>query len=284
MTKQNNKIYISDLDGTLLKDNATLSDYSRNKLIELIEAGVNFTIASARSIAELKPILHDIPFKLPIIEINGSFITDFHTTEHIIINEMKKDVIEDVFNRAVSHKCMPFLSAFDGATDRLYYNNILNPGMEWYLQDRITHKDYRLTKVSDLIDTFDTHIVAFAIMDSYENLVDLSKEMTADYGSSLQMHFFENPYSRPWHWLTIHNQKACKSHAVKELLDYTKFDHEHLTVFGDNLNDVNMFKMAATSVAVENATNQIKGHATTIIGTNEQDSVVKYIAQKELGI
>ena len=39
------KIYISDLDGTLLKNNARLSDYSIEKMEYILEKGVNFTVA-----------------------------------------------------------------------------------------------------------------------------------------------------------------------------------------------------------------------------------------------
>lgn len=275
------KFYVSDLDGTLLRDDATLSAFSRDKLIELIDSGVNFSVASARSIVALKPILEGVPFKLPIIEINGAFITDFTTGDHIIINEMPKSIIEEVFNRIVAHNCLPFLSAFDGTQDRLYYSDIINGGMDWYLSDRKINSDHRVTQVADLPSTFERNIVAFTAINTYENLVALADEMKGAYSDALQMHFFENPYSPKWYWLTIHDKKACKSHAIRELLDYANVKLDELVVFGDNLNDVNMFRMAATAVAVQNATDEIKSYATTIIGTNNEDSVVKYIAEKE---
>jgi hydroxymethylpyrimidine pyrophosphatase-like HAD family hydrolase len=40
-------LYISDLDGTLLRNDASLSDYSRRELIALLEEGVQITVASA---------------------------------------------------------------------------------------------------------------------------------------------------------------------------------------------------------------------------------------------
>ena len=86
MIPQNNKIYISDLDGTLLRDDATISPWSREKLTSLLNDGVNFTIASARSANSTKQILGDLPLTLPVIEINGAFITDYHTYKHLAIN------------------------------------------------------------------------------------------------------------------------------------------------------------------------------------------------------
>ena len=274
----NNRIYISDLDGTLLRDDASLSPFSREKLIELLDAGVNFSIASARSSVALKPILSSIPFKLPVIEINGAFITDLQTGEHLVINDMPKNIITDVVSKIRSHDLSPFMSSFDGTRDRLYYEQIINGGMAWRMDDRTESNDTRLTKTADLQNHFGDHIVALTVIGTHEELKPLASEMRNAYAGQLQMHFFENPYSPPWNWLTIHDKRACKAHAVKELLELTGFSQEDLVVFGDNLNDVNMFKMAKTAIAVENATEEIKGYANKIIGTNQEDSVVKYIA------
>ena len=274
----NNRIYISDLDGTLLRDDASLSEFSRKKLIELLDAGVNISIASARSSTSLKPILYGIPLKLPIIEINGAFITDFDTGRHLVINDMPKNIIADVMSRIRSHDLWPLVSAFNGTRDKLYYQEVANDGMQWCLDDRIANNDTRLTRTVDLQTHFDNRIVALTVVGTHEEIKPLVAEMRNAYAGTLQMHFFENPYSPPWNWLTIHDQKACKAHAVKELLELTGFSRDDLVVFGDNLNDVNMFKMAKTAIAVENATDQIKGYANKIIGSNQNDSVMKYIA------
>jgi len=43
-----NRLYISDLDGTLLRNDATLSDYSKTKIQELVKNGVHFSVSSER--------------------------------------------------------------------------------------------------------------------------------------------------------------------------------------------------------------------------------------------
>ena len=63
-----NKIYISDLDGTLLRNDASLSSFSKNTLIELIDRGLIFTVATARSIASVREILRGLKLNLPVIE------------------------------------------------------------------------------------------------------------------------------------------------------------------------------------------------------------------------
>jgi hydroxymethylpyrimidine pyrophosphatase-like HAD family hydrolase len=176
---------------------------------------------------------------------------------------------------------VPFISTFNGTEDRLYYHSLPNDGMQWYCDNRRLAGDRRLCQVDRLQGVFADNVVAFTVINTRQQLINLAMKMREDFSDQLQMHFFENPYSPPWHWLTIHDKKACKSEAVRELLSYTGFELKDLVVFGDNLNDVNMFKMSPRAVAVSNASDQIKRLSTEVIGANTDDSVVKYVMEAE---
>jgi hydroxymethylpyrimidine pyrophosphatase-like HAD family hydrolase len=52
---------------------------------------------------------------------------------------------------------------------------------------------------------------------------------------------------------------------------------ERLVVYGDNLNDLPMMKVADVAVAVENALPEVKAAADVVIGANSDDSVAKHI-------
>ena len=65
------KLYVSDLDGTLLRNNASISEFSKMNLNLLLSGGMHFTVASARSVVSMKRILGDVNFRLPIVEFNG---------------------------------------------------------------------------------------------------------------------------------------------------------------------------------------------------------------------
>lgn len=45
------ELFISDLDGTLLNGNAEVTEFTRNTLNRLIAKGLNFTAATARTLA-----------------------------------------------------------------------------------------------------------------------------------------------------------------------------------------------------------------------------------------
>lgn len=271
------RLYISDLDGTLLADNAKLSQTSRRGLIRILEAGVPFTVASARSIVSIQHTLGDLPLRLPVIEINGAFITDYSTGRHLIVNDLPRDLVEMVYGYIDRFNLVPILSAFDGRRDRVYHSRLANPGMEWYYNERKGMNDNRLTPVESFPLIFDSHIVAFTVIDTRHKLIPLAERIQGGLADRLESHFFENPYSPGWWWLTIHDKSACKSRAVKTVAESGGFDLKQVVVFGDNLNDIKMFQTGCHPVAVANATDDLKRHAAEIIGDNNSDSVVRYI-------
>jgi Cof subfamily protein (haloacid dehalogenase superfamily) len=277
MTLPARRLYISDLDGTLLADDATLSETSRSGLLRILRAGIPFTVASARSIVSIRHTLGDLPLTLPVIEINGAFITDYATARHQAINAIGPELAEAVYQRIDRHGCVPILSAFDGTRDRVYYATLANPGMEWYYRERKGMNDNRLTPVESIPSAFDSHIVAFTVIDTRQKLLPLAADIQGELANRLESHFFENPYSPGWWWLTIHDKNACKSRAVRTVAAAAGFDLKQVVVFGDNLNDVKMFQTGCHPVAVANATDDLKRHAAEIIGTNQADSVVGYI-------
>ena len=70
------KLYITDLDGTLLNQNASISPYSEEVIKKIIKQGIHFTIATGRSPIRIFSILQNIPLKLPVILMNGAAIYD----------------------------------------------------------------------------------------------------------------------------------------------------------------------------------------------------------------
>jgi len=54
-------------------------------------------------------------------------------------------------------------------------------------------------------------------------------------------------------------------------------DADRLVVFGDNLNDLPMMKIADVAVAVGNALEEVKATADEVIGRNDEDAVARFI-------
>ncbi|AQQ70455.1 Pyridoxal phosphate phosphatase YigL [Limihaloglobus sulfuriphilus] len=277
------RIYISDLDGTLLNNDPALSEYSQRQINHLIESGVEFTIASARNIASLRRLLGNIQFRLPVIEINGAFITDYHSGKHLVVNDITSSLTHEITKTILDIGCMPFICAYDGERDNIYYEQVVNGGMEWFLNDDSEQHTDRIRQIETLEHIHSEQIVCYTVIGPNAIVKELSDAITAKFADLLDCYFFQNIYSPQWYWLTIHDRNARKEIAIKKLIELYGYSPRQLTVFGDQLNDEGMMllnKIGSETVAVENAAEKIKQIASKTIGVNIHDSVVNYILEQ----
>lgn len=272
-------LYVSDLDGTLLTNVATLSDYSRSQLQKLLAEGLKFSVASARSVVAMRNILHGLTLELPVIEFNGAFLSDLTTGRHAVVNSLERQMAHAIFTSIAQMGKTPFVSTFNGRHDYLYYKEPANEGEHWYVSDRQDNCDPRLRRSTDAREALDEQVVCLTVIDKAEPLIELDALMEEQYGELVETHLFENVYSPDWYWLTIQDRRATKDQAIAWLMEACGLDGDELIVFGDQINDIKMFRIAAQAVAVENAHADLKRHATHVIGSNEEDSVVKYIRE-----
>jgi Cof subfamily protein (haloacid dehalogenase superfamily) len=278
MNDTSNRLYISDLDGTLLRNDATLSGYAKRKLNKLLSQGLHFTVASARNVHSVRTLLDGVNMNLPVIGSNGAYISEFKTGSPLMINSIDNDVAKTIFSLIGSHGSVPFVTSHNGKEDCLYFNDITNEGMLWYLNERTAAGDRRLRKTANIEEKLDERIICLNVINRKENLEDLFSDVLDRYTEHIEVNYFENPYSPGWHWMTVYDRRATKEYAIKVLLDMLDFPIDELTVFGDSLNDISMFKIANKAVAVANALADLKSCASEIIGPNEEDGVVDYIA------
>jgi hypothetical protein len=201
------------------------------------------------------------------------------TGRHEIINPIELSIIEDIYPLIRHFNCVPIISTFNGSEDCLYYKDIINAGMSWYVENRRFSQDRRLRTIANLTDAFQDQVVCLTIINQAAVLIELDMAIRETHGDRLETQFYENRYSPGWHWLTIHDHKATKAQAIQRLREYYRFEDHELVVFGDHNNDISLFQSADRAIAVQNATPELKGYATHLIDSNEQDSVVKYIHQ-----
>ncbi|MFD1738372.1 Cof-type HAD-IIB family hydrolase [Bacillus salitolerans] len=270
-------IFISDLDGTLLQKNAQLSPNTKKILIQLLNEGLPFTVASARSVKSIQTIMKDIPISLPIIEFNGAFLSDIKTGEHLFIHNISPNLLDEIYSLGQKFESLPFISTFNGKKDCLYYQDIHNEGMDFYFQERVRMKDDRLQHAVILKEAFRDQVVCFTFINQKEKLQELYAEIEGKIGGHVELHLFEELYKPGWYWLTVHDKKATKDQAIQTLKKYINLPNAKVTVFGDGVNDTKMFHAADYSVAVDNACAECKYSANEVIGNHCEDSVAFYL-------
>lgn len=272
-------LYVTDLDGTLLQNDATLSSFAREHLVRLLEKGLMFTIATARGITSTKQILGDLPLSLPIVEYNGAFVTDYQTGEHLISHDMAPCLKEGILNLLLENECPPFISSFDGTKDCLYYETIVNEGMAYYHEERTLSGDPRLHQIGSLEQSLQDQVVCFTIIQENPVAKDIQPILQHTFGDAIHTYRFDTK-DDPFYWLTISDQQASKANGIQALRQHIKNAPNHLTVFGDNYNDISMFNLSDRAIAVQNARPEVQEHANTIIDPNTTNGVVKFIVQE----
>jgi hydroxymethylpyrimidine pyrophosphatase-like HAD family hydrolase len=271
-------LYVSDLDGTLADREARLSTFTRRHLNALLEAGLTFTVASARSVHTLAPILKGIALRLPIVELNGAFITDLKSREALVCHALAPQVAEAALGWALASELPPFVSTYRSGRQHLYPPLVLaNAGIAWYDASRRAAKDQRLRSACDPRKLLDQVIVQLTLIGPLPRLVPIALAIEAGFPGLSNSVVYENPYQRGWHWLTVQSHLASKAHALRALAEAAGVALTATTVFGDESNDVPMFEVAGRGVAVENAIPALKNIAHEVIGPHHEDSVVRYL-------
>lgn len=81
--RDNETLFISGLDDTLLNNKDRLYSYSKVELNRMIDDGMNFTISTIRTPASLIEPLREIRLKLPVIAMDGAVLYDIQTNEYL---------------------------------------------------------------------------------------------------------------------------------------------------------------------------------------------------------
>ena len=103
-------LYVSDLDGTLLRSNEVTSKYTNQVINSLVEEGMIFSYATARSLVTAKKVTEGINAKIPLIVYNGAFVID-NITEKILIANYFDDSVHSVLEDLFSNNVYPIVYA-----------------------------------------------------------------------------------------------------------------------------------------------------------------------------
>jgi len=271
------RLYISDLDGTLLDPDAQLSPTTRAGLERLLAAGIPFTIATARHPQSIRAILGDLPLRLPVVALHGALLTDMETLAHLHVRPIPTDAALAVLDIAKRHGTSAWISTTDGTRDHVTYDVVTNGGMQWYLDDRTRVGDPRLRRVADLTTVFVDPVTCITVMAQPDVTNAIAAALRDEHPDAMTVHVYDNAYSPGWRWLTAHATEAGKDTGVRDLLERHDFADHEIVVFGDTTGDLPLFAAADRRIAVANADQELIDAACETIGPHHEDSVIAYL-------
>ena len=261
-------LYVSDLDGTLLRSNEVTSKYTNQVINSLVEEGMIFSYATARSLVTAKKVTEGINAKIQLIVYNGAFVID-NITEKILIANYFDDSVHSVLEDLFSNNVYPIVYAYINGVEKFsFVRKMCTEGMNRFLESR--KGDVRTNEVNSLSELKEGNIFYITCIDTPKKLMPLYDKYKEKYHCVYQTDIYTNEQ-----WLEIMPLDASKSNAIRQL--QSMLNCENLIVFGDGKNDIDMFEIADEAYAVENAVSELKAVATGIIGSNENDGVAKYL-------
>lgn len=263
-------LYVSDLDGTLLNSDAIISEKSVEILNDLISKNLNFTVATARTPATVVPILEKIKLKMPIVTMNGATIYSIEKGRYLKANSINESEVFKIVSILKEHNRNAFIYTLKENHLYVYHKDFQNEEEKKFYEERKDSKFKTFLK-EDLPNGSD--VLYFTIMDSKEN-IELIHNAIKDL-PGLYIVAYKDVYSESTYNLEVYSDKASKANAIKYLKKYYNFDK--IITFGDNLNDIPMFKISDECYAVQNGLQELKELATNTIDSNNSDAVAQFL-------
>lgn len=275
------------MDGTLFNSNQEISPYNLAAIQNARKNGVQFMIATGRSMETMRPTLDKYELQCNLILMNGAEVRD---ENHNIISTMNIDekVLPDIIKRLEEMGYIPEITTNHGVQMCGTIEQMeLTMGYRMMCLDR-THtltldKAIELGKNSVFMNVLTRN-------DSLEELLQKKLEMRkiivfnpdpSINEKNREQLVKEFPHlsivsSYPEN-IEINAKEARKGYALEVAIEKLGFSKDEVAVFGDGLNDVSMFELFPNSYAPTNAELNVKQRAKEIIPSNNEDGVGKKI-------
>ena len=272
-------LYISDLDGTLLNENAALSEYAKKTLNNLISRGLHFTVASGRTTDAAAKLIEDLNVSIPIIAFTGVDVFDVSSNRHIHVHWLSGETARSVVQLLRRHQVTPLIYQLNGNNLVSYYETLAHEPIRAFVENRISRFQSEFCQIGDFDNLTPDSTIYFFLTDRYDKLSPVYSTLHKMQGVAIS--FMKDSYSDDLWMMEVFSDNASKENAVRFLRETYNF--ERVIGFGDNLNDLPLFAACDIKIAVENASHELKAVADYVCDTNNNDGVVKWLEENYRG-
>lgn len=254
------KLLATDLDGTFLNSNRTISPANKAAIKKLNEAGIQFSIASGRSIATIAPILSEIECSGPAVTTNGALVIGNNG--------------EEILHRTLPQSAHKLITDYAEA-QKIHLNSYY--GYETRFSDKGEFAELYISRTGTT-PTFQSYkqikeglASKLLFIDHPQNILRYRAELSPqleEFGISIVI-------SEP-DYLEFLAPNINKGEGLKSLCSALNIPLDSVAAIGDYTNDTEMMKYAGWPAAVSNAHPDILQLAKTIVKSNDQDGFSEF--------
>ena len=249
---ENISIILSDLDGTLFRNDKSISDYTKQIIRQVQAKGVLFGVCTARAKVNAVKFLDGIEPDI-LISNGGGLIT--YRGQKIYNCEFSVSEIRQLINKTFEVFGKDIIISADNEKG-LYSNSTEELGDKfWTFND---FSDFREPCMKMCIESLDKEKVSKVANCLGEGLIDY-------------LPFSDIP------WYKLSKKDATKEKAIEALCRELNVPVSQVVAFGDDFNDIGMLKLCGTGVAMDNAIEEVKQTADEVCASNEEDGVAQWM-------
>jgi Cof subfamily protein (haloacid dehalogenase superfamily) len=259
---------ITDVDGTLVNDDKTLTSRATSAVAELRASGILFSIISSRPPRGLRLLLGPLEITTPIGSFNGGMIA---APDLSIINE-------HLLSPAVARRTVDMLNAhavqvwvFSGQDWLVCDSNGPYVGLE----ERTV--GFRAKIVKDFEAFFDGAAKIVGVSRDFELLARCENDVRAALADDASV-----ARSQPY-YLDITHPLANKGDALSKVAKLLAVPLAEIAVIGDGGNDVAMFERSGLSIAMGNASLEVQQAADFVTDSNRKEGFANAVERFILG-
>ena len=272
-------LYISDLDGTLLNRDSVVSPHSIEKINALLQKGMLFTVATARTPATVVPLLQQLNLNIPAILMNGAVLYDIQRRRYIRSNGFTDNSALRYISLLEKRELVPFVYRIAHNKLQVFHKPLANDMQREFKRQRenTPYKDFILTTdyQKELLDNPPLFLL---VIDHFDKLQTAAAEISR--AGKCSIFCYRDIIDPEYGNLEIYPKGVSKAATAQEII--TRLNPWEVVVFGDNLNDLPLFRIADRRYAPENAIDEIKQQATAIIADNDHDGVARFLCDDYL--
>ncbi|OOO00576.1 MAG: hypothetical protein ATN35_06640 [Epulopiscium sp. Nele67-Bin004] len=283
------KMFVFDLDGTLLKKDQSFDDHTVDMIKELQNDGKKIVIATGRNYTLSYYLAEKYDIQCDMIVNNGHEIRWPNETAY---TPFDKDILLQVL--AIFKKYDMHLTAYgENDTKYSFYDED-----KYYNEHIFMSESMRGCSVEDKKDIplfnrayYAKNLIQMEEVGDFENINILkidSKSLHTESNKRCIEELKEIPNimiaSACEEYVEVIQDNAHKASAVLELAKSYGITPDEICVFGDGENDIEMLEAVKYSFAMENAKDCVKQVAKYVTDTNNNQGVLKGLMQlREMG-
>ncbi len=262
------KLAAADLDGTLLRDDKTVSPFTLETIERVLDSGVEFVVASGRTRGIIPPPLLDNPRIRYLLTCNGGVIWDKQENRAIEEKLLPYDDALAILRKAKEFNCIRELSV-DGM---MYISECDVEDEIELIFPKMRGRMYTLrTPVPDVEEFYvQKHMDPEKLLFFFHRTEDrepLRRWVEENFDLELTS---SHPLG-----LEINTRGVNKGEALEKIANMVGVARENVFAAGDSENDGDMIAFAGTGVAMGNAEDCVLRLTDLVTDDNEHDGVAK---------